>query len=200
MLRKIGFLFIAGAFLLLLFQSTTVAGGKEEMVENPRYKFWANFKKGSKAVHVEEVKFSSDDQDLVPGGVAQKEITYTLLKVTPEFVSVKTVVKERDFLSYIQSAPTTIFYPAKVKKSHLQTLINETGAKVTDVKVTHKGKEYPCKLLTGKMKSGGQEIEFKKWVSEEVPGGIFRQERIARQDGTVVYEATIEVKKITVKK
>ena len=42
--------------------------------------------------------------------------------------------------------------------------------------------------------------EFKKWASTQVPGGIFRQLRIARQDGQIVNEGTIELKSFVVKK
>ncbi|MGF1580838.1 MAG: hypothetical protein ACFCD0_15860 [Gemmataceae bacterium] len=195
MLRRICLPLIGGV-LLLAMSATLVQAGDDEMVENPRYKYWANFKKNATVVHVEKVMYNDDTKQLVPGGVAKKVITYKLVKVTPKAALVRTVVKEQDFLSTIQSAPTTIIYPAKVKKAYLAALINEAGAKVKDIKVKYKGKEYPCKLLMGKTTSGEQEIEFKKWISTEVPGGIFKQVRVARQGGEVQYEATITVTKI----
>ena len=106
MLRKSRLLLAAGVFLLPLLISGAQAEGDDPLVENPRYKFWAEFKKGSRAVHVEEVKYMGENKPFVPGGVSRKIVTYVLQKVTPKAVTVRTFVRERDFLSIIVSPPT----------------------------------------------------------------------------------------------
>ena len=48
--------------------------------------------------------------------------------------------------------------------------------------------------LTGTMKKkGGEEVEFKIWLSDEVPGGIVKRVRTDKVNGEVVAETTVEL-------
>ncbi len=182
------------AAVVAAFALQSVQAQDDEMVDNPLYKAWSKFKKGSKAVEVERTELGKGGKSLVPGGVDSKEITYTLVKVNDKAVVVKTVVKERDFLSYIESAPTLITYPAKVKKSYLKAILDETGAKVGEAKVKVKGGVLACKTIAGKFDRGGQQIEFKRWYSSKIPGGVVKRIRITREGGKVIGETMTEIR------
>ena len=60
-------------------------------------------------------------------GVDSKTITYRLVNVNKDRVVVVTTVVEEDFLSTVESAPTRITFPAKVKKANLQAFMQENA-------------------------------------------------------------------------
>jgi hypothetical protein len=48
--------------------------------------------------------------------------------------------------------------------------------------------------LAGTMKKkGGEEVDFKTWLCDEVPGGIVKRLRTTKVNGEVVAEATVEL-------
>jgi hypothetical protein len=173
----------------LLMAST--AWAQEEKVANPYYKFWANSKPGARAVHLEQTKLSGPEGKLVPDGVDEKRITYRLIEVNDERAVVEMVVTEQDFLGYVQSAPTRHIYPAKLKKSHLERVLLADGGKTGEDTVKVGEKEMKCKTLAGTIKGpNGEQIEFKLWLSDAVPGTIVKQVRTARQKGEMIAETT----------
>jgi hypothetical protein len=170
---------------------------KEEMVVNPFYKGWAHFAPGATAVHVETTQLGGESKEQAPDGVDEKEIRYKLLEVTPKKAVVEVVVVEREFLSIIEAAPTKITYPAKVKKSHLDAVLLEIGAKRGEETLMVAGKELKCKTVAGTRKKKDEEIKHKIWYSFEIPGGIVKKTRTTRQDGKLVAETTVTLKKST---
>src|SRR5271166_6324709 len=150
----------------ILFLLASTSWAEDEMVANPYYKFWAGSKPGDKAVHLEQTKLSGPEGKLVPGGVDEKRIAYKLLEVDKDRVVVEMVVTERDFLGYVQAAPTRYIYPAKIKKLHLERILMEAGGKTGEDTVTVGGKELKCKTLAGTIKGpDGEQVEFKLWLS-----------------------------------
>jgi len=170
---------------------TSTAWANEEMVANPYYKFWAESKPGSTAVHLEQTKLSGPEGKLVPGGIDNKRIAYKLVEVNKDRAVVEMVVTEQDFLGFVQAAPTRYIYPAKLKKSHLERILLEAGGKTGEDSVTIEGKDMKCKTLAGTVKAPeGEQIEFKLWLSDDVPGTIVKQVRTARQKGDLIAETT----------
>lgn len=177
-----------GLFALFL---TTSARGQEEMVANPYYKFWASTKPGAVAVHLEQTKLAGNEAKLVADGVDEKRIAYKLVSVTDDRAVVEMVVTERDFLGYVQAAPTRYIYPAKVKKSHLERILQELGAKSGEDSVKVGDTEMKCKTITGTVKgSNGEEIEYKLWLCDDAPGTIVKQVRTTKQKGELIAETT----------
>src|SRR5262245_20181672 len=168
------------------------AWAREDMVANPYYKFWASSKPGATAVHLEKTKLSGEEGKLVPDGMDEKRIAYKLVKVDKDRAVVQMVVTGQDFLGYIQAAPTRYIYPARIKKSHLERILVETGAKTGNETVEVAGKKLKCRTLTGTLKkgSGGEQVEFKLWLSNAVPGSIVKQVRQVRQKDKVIAETT----------
>ncbi len=189
MSRHLRGLLLIGIFSLVM---TGTAWAQEEKVANPFYKFWAGSKPGSTAVHLEQTKLSGPEGKLVPDGVDEKRIAYKLVSVNDNRVVVEMVVTEQDFLGYVQAAPTRHIYPAKWKKAHLERIYLEAGGKSGEDTVKVGGKEINCKTLAGTIKApGGEQTEFKVWLSDDVPGSIVKQVRTTRQKGEVIAETTI---------
>jgi hypothetical protein len=164
---------------------------EEAMVVNPYYKFWAGSKPGATAVHLEQTKLSGPEGKEVPGGVDEKRIVYKLLEVDNDRVVVEMLVTERDLLGYVQAAPTRHIYPAKVEKARLERIILEDGGKTGEEAVKVGDREMKARTLAGMIKvPDGEQVEFKLWLSDDVPGTIVKQVRTARQKGEVIAETT----------
>jgi len=182
------------AFGILSFLLTSGAWAQEDTVANPYYKFWAGAKPGSTAVHLEQTKLTGAEGKLLPGGVDEKRIAYKLIEVNDDRAVVEMVVTERDFLGSIQAAPTRYIYPAKLEKSRLERILLNGGGKTEEESMTVGGKELKTKTMTGTIKApDGEQVEFKLWLSDDVPGTIVKQVRTARQKGDVVAETTTTV-------
>jgi hypothetical protein len=55
--------------------------------------------------------------------------------------------------------------------------------------------EIKCKTVAGTVKgTNGELIEYKLWLSDEVPGSIAKQIRTAKQKGEVFAETTTTLK------
>ena len=172
---------------------TGFAGG-EEMQDNPFYKHWAGFKEGTTVVHTENTTFGDDATDELPGGVEEKTVKYKLISVSPERVVVETVVIDKDFLKFTESAPMKIIYPAKVKKAYVDAVLLATGAKYGEetlkVKVGKEEMEVKCKTIAGTRKKKGEEVQQKFWFSMTIPGGIVKRTRATMHDGKLEAETT----------
>ena len=72
------------------------------------------------------------------------------------------------------------------------------GGKTGEDTVKVDGKEIKCKTLAGALKGAdGEQIEFKLWLSDDVPGSIVKQVRTTRQKGDkdeVIAETTTTVR------
>jgi hypothetical protein len=175
---------------ILLLAMAAAPAGQDEMVANPFYKFWAGSKPGARAVHVESTKLSGPEGKAVPDGVDEKRITYKLVELTKDRAVVEMVVTEKDFLGYVQAAPTRYIYPAKLKKSRVERIFQDAG-KSGEETVKVAGKGIKCKTVQGHVKGpNGEQIEYKVWLSNTVPGNIVKQVRTARQKEETIAETT----------
>src|SRR5215831_7323189 len=136
---------LASGILVVSLPLPATAGDKEEMLDNPMYTAWANFKPGATATVSEHTTYSGDTNP-VPD---KKVITYKLLSVSPDEVVVRAVAVEQELLGTVENAPTKHTYPAKLKKSYLAVAAPELQAKKGEETITWKGKEVPCKTLSG---------------------------------------------------
>jgi hypothetical protein len=181
------------AFALVLACSATAIAQDKEMADNPFYKFWSTAKVGASVKLKETTKLSGPAAGGETGGEEVKLVEYKLLERTAEKAVVEAVVTEGEVFGYVQSAPTKHIYPAKMSKQVLEDLLKETGAKSEDAMLKVGDKEMKVKYLTGTMKQGESDVEFKFWLSDEVPGAIVKRMRTTRVKGEVVAETTIEV-------
>jgi hypothetical protein len=166
---------------------------KKETAENPYYHFWSKSKVGATAHLRETNRLRSPGA----GGEPSEDVrlvTHKLLELTPEKAVVETVVTEGEDFGFVESAPTKHIYPAKMSKEVLQELIEETGAKGVKVKLKVKDQELDVMYITGTKKgSKDDDVEFKIWLSEQVPGGIVKRARVTKYKGEVVADTTVEL-------
>jgi hypothetical protein len=189
MLRTIQALLASGILVVSLPLPATAVDKDDEMVDNPMYTAWANFKPGATATLSEHTSYSGDTNP-VPD---RKTITYTLVSVSPDKVVVSAAVVEQEALGTVESAPTKHTYPAKLQKSYLAKAVPELEAKKGEETITWKDKEVPCKTLSGSYKKEGEEVEFKFWMNDSVPGGFVKRTRTLKQkDDTITTTATLQ--------
>lgn len=181
-----------GLFVLAASLSVGVAATRaadDDLVDNPKYKFWAGFKPGATSTYTQTTRFYGPEKASVPGGVEHKTITGRLLSVTKDKVVVLTTVIEEDFLSTVETAPTRITYPAKVNKENLQAFLQEWNAtEGKDETIKIQGKDITCKVRAGSHKVEGGTVEAKFCHSDGVPGGVVKHTRTTRDGDKVVAE------------
>lgn len=166
----------------------------KEMVENPFYKFWSKSKVGASVDLKETTKTPGRD------GAGDSEdvrlVSHKLVELTDEKAVVETVITEGEVFGYVQSAPTKHIYPAKMSKDVLEALLKETGTKGKEDTVKVGDKEYKVTIVTGTTKNGDEEVAFKIWLSEEVPGMIAKRIRTTKVKGELIAETTTELYKL----
>jgi hypothetical protein len=188
MSNHLGRLAAVGILSLLV---AAASWAQEGMVANPFYKFWAGSKPGATAVHIEKTKLSGTESTAVPGGVDEKRIVYKLVEVNKDHVVVEMVVTEQDFLGFIQAAPTRYIYPAQLEKSRLERIILADGGKTGEETLKVGGKDMKTRTVSGTVtEPDSSQVEFKLWLSDDVPGTIVKQVRTTRQKGMVIAEST----------
>ena len=100
-----------------------------------------------------------------------------------------------DFLQTVESAPTRITYPAKVKKANLQAFLEEWNAKEgTEETIKVAGKDIKCKVKSSAHKVEGGTVEAKICFSETVPGGVVLHTRTTKDGTALVAETTTALK------
>jgi hypothetical protein len=180
--------------LAVLVAAAPLLRAEDQQVANPYFKFWSKSKPGATVVLKETTKLSGAAADSAPGGTDVKTVTYKLAELNDKLAVVETRVIQREDFGFVESAPTRHIYPATMSKAVLADLIAETGAKAEDATVKVGDKELKVKLLSGSLKKkGGEEVEFKIWLSDEIPGGIAKRLRTTKVNGETVAETTVEV-------
>jgi hypothetical protein len=165
-----------------------------EDVDNPYYKFWSKSKPGATAVHKETTKLSGAAAEAADEATDVKTITYKLAELTDDKAVVEVRVLQQETFGFVESAPTRHIYPAKMSKEALEDFLEETGAKGTAATLKVGDKELKVMALTGTMKKKGDEtVDYKIWLSEEVPGGIVKRIRTDKVKGELVAETTTEL-------
>jgi hypothetical protein len=194
MIRRILALTLAGLVVALAHSFAVAEDKKAEMVPNPYYTGWKDFKKGTTATHDEKTVYGPETEKFIPGGIDHKTVLYKLQEVSPDKAVVQTRVIDHDFFSTIESAPTKISYPAEVNKAYFESFLYNVGAKLTDGEATVMGKKVACKIFQGTSKSGDEETTKKITFSKEVPGGIIERITTVKSGGKVTAETTVTLK------
>lgn len=187
--------------LLVAMGVAVTADEKDEMVTNPKYKFWANFKPGTTSTYHEVTKFSGPEKDNYPGGKDEKKVVYKLQSVGKNSVVVITTIIEEEFLGTVESAPTKLTFPHMIKKANLEAVLDEFGSKEGKSETVKLGKEeIKCKVLAGSYKRSGATVDYKLHYSDTIPGGIVKRTRLTKEGDKVVAETTILLESYNVPK
>jgi len=175
----------AVALLMVCVLTPGFADEKDDQSDNPLYKGWASFKPGSKVV----VKEKTEHGD---GTIEEKTVAYTLAKVSPRRATVKTSVVEKALLRTIETAPTTIHYPAKVKKADLDAALERLDAKRSKETIKVMGKDMECNKTEVTRKTKDEVITSTTWRSTTVPGGLVKRVRTTKTaDGKLIATTTM---------
>ena len=184
------------AALTCLALTTARAGDADDLVTNPRYKGWAEFKPGATLTHKEKTRFpaGSPQGKYYPEGAEERDITYKLVSVSPEKIVVETVVLDYELLSQVEAAPTRIIYPAKVKRAYVEEAREQLKVKEGKEDVEALGKTYKCEWYeTTRTTADGEVVTRKRWIAAEVPGGIVKEVTVTKKGDQVVAETTTTV-------
>jgi hypothetical protein len=184
------------AALTCLALATARGADADELVMNPRYKGWAEFKPGATLTHKEKTHFpaGSPQGKYYPEGVDERDITYKLVSVTPEKAVVETVVLDYELLSRVEAAPTRIIYPAKVKRAYVEGAREQLKVKEGKEDVEVLGKTYKCEWYeTTRSAADGEVVTRKRWIAAEVPGGIVKEVTVTKKGDQVIAETTTTV-------
>jgi hypothetical protein len=165
----------------------------QDQVANPHYRFWSRSKPGATAVFKETTKLSGAAAASAPEGTDVKFVTYKLAELNDKRAVVEARVTQQENFGYVESAPTRHIYPAQMSKAVLGDLIEETGAKGVAATLKVGDKEVKVMALRGTLKKGSEEVDFKIWLSDQVPGGIVKRLRTTKLNGEVVAETTVEL-------
>jgi hypothetical protein len=185
--------FLRRALPLVALAAAVPLVSAQEQVANPFYKFWSKSKPGATAVFKETTKLSGVAASSAPEGTDVKIVTYKLTELNDKRAVVETRVTQQENFGYIESAPTRHIYPATMSKAVLGDLLEETGAKGVAAMLKVGDKEVQVMALSGTMKKGSEEVDFKIWLSDQVPGGIVKRHRTTKIKGEVVAETTVEL-------
>jgi hypothetical protein len=184
------------AALTCLALATARAADTDDLVTNPRYKGWADFKPGATVTHKEKTRFpaGSPQGKYYPEGVDERDVTYKLVSVSPDKAVIETVVLDYELLSRVEAAPTRITYPAKVKRAYVEEARERLNVKEGKEDVEALGKTYKCEWYeTTRMTADGETMTRKRWIAAEVPGGIVKEVTVTKKGDQVVAETTTTV-------
>ena len=172
------------------------AADADDLVTNPRYKGWADFKPGATVTHKEKTRFpaGSPEGKYYPEGVDERDITYKLVSMTPDRAVVETVVLDYELLSQVEEAPTRVIYPAKVKRQYVEEAHEQLKVKEGNEDIEVQGKTYKCEWYeTTRMTADGEVVTRKRWIAAEMPGGIVKEVTVTKKGDQVVAETTTVV-------
>jgi hypothetical protein len=164
---------------------------KVEMVDNLEYASWAK--------HAVGTQVTLTTKAFARGAlVSQSDVTYRLVKLTDKTATVELVLIDEQG---VIRAPRPAEIPAKVPKAQVQgpgPVLgeglggSELGAnRMGKEEVEVLGKKVQARLEESTEKVGGEEMRFKVWKSDEVPGGTVRMEG-SLGDGTARTTMTVK--------
>jgi len=151
----------AVAFVAILVLGA-VSPSRADQIDNPRYKAWASFKKGSSRTL---------DATIQAGPVqVQTSMQSTLTDVTDDMVTVQTQSTSTYAGQTRQSPPHNQTIAAKVDQKD----IKDDGEESIDAM----GKTFKCKVYEASAAAAGASNsaigQVKFWTSDDVPGGIVK--------------------------
>jgi len=162
----------AGAGVALR-QAGADAAPPRELVENPQYRSWAAFKKGTKVVHRSVTGADGSE------AATTTTTTYTLLDLTDEQAVVEMRAVTRRYDGAVFNNPPETFknpkripLPPGVNKSDFGKSVGVLGQGEETVRVG--GKAYETTWHKGRDKNEAGEVVVQVWSSDAVPGGLVK--------------------------
>jgi len=208
--RLLGLLLVNMAAVVAVAQTQPASAPAEEMVDNPTYQAWAQYKAGT-TVTLDSKTEVVAEADAPPMALMSMNITNTLKDVTPDHVVVE-VKMTMSMMGQNRPMPAReTKIPAKIEKSKADfsafTGSKKDDPKVSDVKdgtdtIEVSGKKLECKTkeMNIEMKQGADTMKgtAKIWSNAEVPGGLVKNVMTTKEP--MVSTMTMNVTSYEVKK
>jgi len=160
--------------------------GPDEMVDNPPFANWAQFKPGTTVMQKEVVSMSD-------GRKLEQLITYKLVQKSKDRVVIESTINEKTAGS-TESIRALNTYPARVKMRDVST---ETGpdVSVTEGKeeMTVKGRKLAVEWVEAVTRNGDDVWTEKMWTAREIPGGIVKQTVVHKRGDKLLTESVLEM-------
>jgi hypothetical protein len=138
-----------------------------ESIDNPQYRYWASFAKGTSVIHRSVTRVESTEGETVT------TTTYVLAGLTPEeaVVEMKTATRRYDGFE-TNNPPSKFTYPKRLllPPGHRAAESKDQGEEV----VRLGGKDFHTKWQKSKDRDEAGEVFVQVWSSPEVPGGLVK--------------------------
>ncbi len=161
---------------IILFAQSSLRA--EELVENPEFASWSKFKKGT-SVTMRSLKIAK-------GKTSEVTVTTTLLELGADSLTleISSVVKEKDFKPEPERRVVRrlIALPKGLTKEEFALGKPPGTVEEGTETVQCGGLELPSKWYRYKAEVAGIKIEGKRWVSNNVPGNIVKNEMTTSGD------------------
>jgi hypothetical protein len=131
-------------------------------VDDPRFKYWAEWKPGAWARYTSEIEQAGQKMNM--------ESTYKLLEVSADKVVVEMSGKMK--LGEREMAMPAQKQEIKAKESSDKVKVEKEG----DEEIEVKGKKMKCHWVQVAMDQGGKKMTMKVWLAKEIPSGMAKSE------------------------
>lgn len=163
----------------------------EEMVNNPPYTQWSEFKPGTSVTQREVVTLPS-------GSKIEQIITTKLVSRDQHRAVIETTMSESAAggrrSGVAESARTITTFPAKVKMSEVDTPADASSSLTEGVEdVDVKGKQVKTEWTELVTHNGDEVITEKEWTARDIPGGLIKRTVTHKKGDTVVSDSVLEL-------
>jgi hypothetical protein len=163
-----------------------------EQVENPLYRSWAAFKKGTSVVHKSVTAADGNE------AVTTTTTTCTLLDRTDDHVVVEMRAKTRRYDGVeTDNPPERLTNPRRIGLPPGMTRADfekAAGAGPAEETLKLGGKEYRTRRRTSKDRNEAGEVFVDTWTSDAVPGGLVRSVTRTPAIGKTTTQELVEVR------
>ena len=155
----------------------SVARADDQTIDNPAYKSWAKFNKGSSVLYSAETS--------AMGNTTNITTTQTLMDVTPDNVTLQVASSMVMGGNTMNMPVQTQNIPAKITKpaDAPATQPVDASASTSTEDVQAAGKTFSCKKTMATMSQNGMTVTSTTWTCDDVPGGVVKME--ANGSGTM---------------
>jgi hypothetical protein len=182
------------------------AQAQDDRVDNPPYKSWSAFKKGTTVKLLQKVVDKSGDSPGVvdatarPQGPAEMYLTYRLVEVTPEKVVVTMTQTEMESGGEVEHAPVRITYRARISRKYAGQSLPKSkveNLKEGEEELEIAGKKIKTHWVESRFKVDTETSFSKVWSSDEVPGGTVKSVTTKSEGDKALFETTLQLVSLT---
>ena len=162
-----------------------------DMVNNPPYAQWSEFKPGTRVTQREVVTLPNGEK-------VEQIITHKLLSRDQHQAVVETIATEGAVggrkSGAAESSKTITTFPARVKMSEVDTPADASSSLTQGVEdIDVKGKKVSTEWTELVTHKGDEVITEKEWTARDIPGGLIKRTVTHKKGDTVVSDSVLEL-------